>query len=66
MSNKPKGIAIHPNNTVNAVSLRHKPNKDRRYAIFVESIVTYCKRVFGYSKHVGSKSPNILKRRPNH
>lgn len=63
MSNKPKGFATHPNNIVNAVSLKHKPNKDRRYAIFVESIVSYCKRVFGFGKHVGSKSINILKQR---
>lgn len=57
MSNKPKGVAIHPNNIISA--------KDKAYTSFIRSMVSHAKIRLFLGKHVGSKSPRVLKQRIN-
>lgn len=58
MSNKPKGVAIHPNNNISSV--------ERAYNKFISNMVSFCKRSPFYGKHVGSKKPSNLKQRLIH
>lgn len=56
MSNKPKGVKIHPANKISNIELA--------YNIFIYSMIKFAKR-FGLSKHIGSKHPRVLKQRLN-
>lgn len=58
MSNKPKGVAIHPNNTLSFV--------EKTYNIFINNMINWAKNRYDFSKHIGSKRPNVLKQRINH
>lgn len=53
MSNKPKGVTIHPQNRLSYA--------DKAYTQFVHNIKSYCLKIRGFGKHIGSKSPNVLK-----
>lgn len=53
MSNKPKGVAIHPNNNISPV--------DVSYKAFVRHAIDWARKGFHFSKHVGSKPPHVLK-----
>lgn len=53
MSNKPKDVAIHPTNNISIV--------EEKYNMFVRNMVSWAKHRHGFGKHVGSKSPNVLK-----
>ena len=55
MSNKPKGVAIHSDNELSEVELK--------YNRFMRNMVHFAKTHSGFGKHVGSKSPFILKHR---
>ena len=55
MSNKPKGVAIHPDNLLSEVEIK--------YNRFIRNMVHFAKTHSGFGKHVGSKSPFILKHR---
>ena len=55
MSNKPKGIAIHPANKISIV--------EEKYNMFILDMVSWVKCRRGFSKHVGSKCPFVLKQR---
>ena len=57
MSNKPKDVAIHPTNEISIV--------EEKYNMFVRNMVSLAKHRHGFGKHVGSKSPNVLKQRLN-
>lgn len=58
MSNKPKGVAIHPDNKISFV--------EKKYNAFIRNMVAWAKRRRGFGKHVGSKSPSVLKHRTNY
>lgn len=55
MSNKPKGVAIHPDNELSVIELK--------YNRFIRNMVRFAKTHHGFGKHVGSKSPSVLKHR---
>lgn len=55
MSNKPKGVAIHPANKISIV--------EEKYNMFVRNMVSWAKSRHSFSKHVGSKCPSVLKQR---
>ena len=55
MSNKPKGVAIHPANKISIV--------EEKYNMFVRNMVSWAKSRRGFGKHVGSKCPFVLKQR---
>lgn len=55
MSNKPKSVAIHPANKISIV--------EEKYNMFVRNMVSWAKCRRGFSKHVGSKYPSVLKQR---
>lgn len=55
MSNKPKGVAIHPANKISIV--------EEKYNAFIRNMISWAKRKRGFSKHVGSKCPSVLKQR---
>ena len=55
MSNKPKGVAIHPANKISIV--------EKKYNIFIRNMVSWAKCRRGFGKHVGSKCPSVLKQR---
>lgn len=57
MSNKPKGVAIHPNNILS--------KKEKAYNMFIHQAVVWAKK-FAYSKHIGSKCPRLNKLMMNH
>ncbi len=52
MSNKPKGVAIHPNNILS--------KKEKVYNMLVHQAKKWAKK-FHYSKHIGSKCPRLNK-----
>lgn len=55
MSNKPKGIAIHPANELSEIELK--------YNRFIRNMVRFAKTYNSFGKHVGSKSPSVLKQK---
>ena len=55
MSNKPKGVAIHPANELSIV--------EEKYNTFVRNMVSWVKHRGSFGKHVGSKCPSVLKQR---
>lgn len=55
MSNKPKGVAIHPNNALSIV--------ERTYNMFIRNMIKWAKTRNGFGKHIGSKRPSVLKQR---
>ena len=55
MSNKPKGVAIHPDNELSEIELK--------YNRFIRNMVRFARTYNGFGKHVGSKSPSVLKHR---
>lgn len=55
MSNKPKGVAIHPDNELSVIELK--------YNRFIRNMVQFAKTHHGFGKHVGSKCPSVLKQR---
>lgn len=55
MSNKPKGVAIHPANKISIV--------EEKYNMFVRNMVFWTKSRRGFGKHVGSKCSSVLKQR---
>lgn len=57
MSNKPKGVTIHPANKISVVEIA--------YNCAVRNAINWARKHFGYGKHVGSKTPRVLKQYKN-
>lgn len=55
MSNKPKGVVIHPANKISIV--------EEKYNMFIHNIISWAKYRGSFGKHVGSKCPSVLKQR---
>lgn len=52
MSNKPKGVAIHPNNDISPI--------ERTYNACIRHALNWARKHFGYGKHVGSKPLRVI------